>query len=489
VNCSSREDSSSKLIGFTITGCGGNNEAGVRCYQGSPYIAHNLIIDNNCRAVIMYESKSILLHNEIHDSPSIPGDAIDASTSGPRIEYNYIYGTYPNNSAIAIGWSHPVDTLETVISKNVIIGYIGGGFLEGGPQHTINNNLLIAPMNVIDLFNIGADSGLSITNNTLIGGGIWIQGGPGPHIRNNIIVFANTGIEIWSGYASIAYNNIWECATSYNGIPDQTGVRGNISANPLFVHDIDYHLLPSSPCIDAGDPNSEYSDEPEPNGWRINMGAYGGTIEATNSVPVISVDPEILEFGNVQPGSSAQLSLGIYNIGHDTLSIIKIKSSNTAFTTDFTQELRLISPTEHLNVIVTFTPTDTSGYFDSLVIYNNDITKIIGLKGGNITGIGEETTQYTTNNKFILFQNFPNPFNPFTNIRYHLSNPSRVVLKIYNTLGQEIRTLVNNTQIGGNKTVIWDGKDNDGYRVNSGIYIYRIQVNNIIRSKKMLLLK
>ncbi len=61
--------------------------------------------------------------------------------------------------------------------------------------------------------------------------------------------------------------------------------EGNIDADPLFTDIIngDFHLLAGSPCIDAGDPGSEFALEPEPNGGRINMGAYGGTPQASLS--------------------------------------------------------------------------------------------------------------------------------------------------------------------------------------------------------------
>jgi hypothetical protein len=75
---------------------------------------------------------------------------------------------------------------------------------------------------------------------------------------------------------------------SYSCFPGATGT-GNISFDPMFVDAVggDYHLLPESPCIDAGDPASDYSHEPWPNGSRIDMGAYGNTIEAALSGNVL----------------------------------------------------------------------------------------------------------------------------------------------------------------------------------------------------------
>jgi len=86
---------------------------------------------------------------------------------------------------------------------------------------------------------------------------------------------------------------------------------------------------------------------------------------------------------------------------------------------------------------------------------------------------------------FTLEQNYPNPFNPATTIRYQLSKTTQVVLKIYNTFGQEVRTLVNARQPAGVNAVVWDGRDESGKEVSSGIYIYRLQAGESIQSRKL----
>lgn len=88
-----------------------------------------------------------------------------------------------------------------------------------------------------------------------------------------------------------------------------------------------------------------------------------------------------------------------------------------------------------------------------------------------------------------LMQNYPNPFNPTTTLRYGLKEDVQVSLKIYNVLGQEVRTLVNEKQSAGFKSVLWDGKNNEGAQVQSGIYIYRIVAGNYVKAKKMMLVK
>lgn len=90
---------------------------------------------------------------------------------------------------------------------------------------------------------------------------------------------------------------------------------------------------------------------------------------------------------------------------------------------------------------------------------------------------------------FPLSQNYPNPFNATTRIEFQLDRSSHVCLKIYNVLGQEMRTLINENLIGGNHAVVWDGKDDSGTAAGSGVYFYRIQIDRDIVSKKMLILR
>ena len=91
--------------------------------------------------------------------------------------------------------------------------------------------------------------------------------------------------------------------------------------------------------------------------------------------------------------------------------------------------------------------------------------------------------------KFEVLQNYPNPFNPTTTIKYSLPSSSKVTIKIYNVLGQEVKTLVNNFQAAGNHRVTWNGDDNLGKRVSSGAYIYRVTAGSNMSTKKLILLK
>jgi hypothetical protein len=90
-------------------------------------------------------------------------------------------------------------------------------------------------------------------------------------------------------------------------------------------------------------------------------------------------------------------------------------------------------------------------------------------------------------NGFALYRNYPNPFNPATRIRYELFLKGRVVLKIMNLLGQEVRTLVDAEQPPGFREVVWDGRNNRGQRAPSGVYLYELKVRDFAMIRKMVL--
>ena len=83
-----------------------------------------------------------------------------------------------------------------------------------------------------------------------------------------------------------------------------------------------------------------------------------------------------------------------------------------------------------------------------------------------------------------LFQNYPNPFNPWTKIKYQLRNAGRTIIKVYNTAGQEIETLINKHQPAGEYEINWQPKG-----LSSGIYFYRLKSGKYIKTKKLILLK
>jgi hypothetical protein len=90
---------------------------------------------------------------------------------------------------------------------------------------------------------------------------------------------------------------------------------------------------------------------------------------------------------------------------------------------------------------------------------------------------------------FVLDQNYPNPFNPITTIKFALPEPSSVRLEVYNLLGQRVTTLIDKELPAGDYTTVWQGTDDAGQEVASGMYFYRIEAGKYKASKKMMLLK
>ncbi|MFH1336992.1 MAG: FlgD immunoglobulin-like domain containing protein, partial [Candidatus Zixiibacteriota bacterium] len=90
---------------------------------------------------------------------------------------------------------------------------------------------------------------------------------------------------------------------------------------------------------------------------------------------------------------------------------------------------------------------------------------------------------------FSMKQNFPNPFNSETVIEYSLPRESQIKITIYNLLGQKVKTLINGKSPAGRQEVSWDGKNNRGEAVSSGIYFYRMEADEFTQIKKMVFLK
>ncbi|HEY3296470.1 MAG TPA: S8 family serine peptidase [bacterium] len=111
-----------------------------------------------------------------------------------------------------------------------------------------------------------------------------------------------------------------------------------------------------------------------------------------------------------------------------------------------------------------------------LSMVNRAMESLLGLHTGQ--RVSDIPTDYT------LYQNYPNPFNPVTEIRFDLPEAARVELKVFNTLGQLVTTLVSETRPAGSYTAMWDGKD-----VAAGMYIYQLKAGNFTDAKKMVLIK
>jgi len=128
--------------------------------------------------------------------------------------------------------------------------------------------------------------------------------------------------------------------------------------------------------------------------------------------------------------------------------------------------------------------TDIVSYDSALIDLNQNLQ--ITFTPSGVTNIIEKKI---TPNNYSLGQNFPNPFNPETKIKYELSENTDVVLTIFDINGRVVRILVKDNESAGEKIVTWDGKDTSGRLMSSGIYFYRLEAGQYTSTKRMVLLK
>jgi hypothetical protein len=122
------------------------------------------------------------------------------------------------------------------------------------------------------------------------------------------------------------------------------------------------------------------------------------------------------------------------------------------------------------------------------------LTGLAFAETGVINDVQEDENNNTVPTDFALSQNYPNPFNPSTSIEFSVPVNSDVTIRIYNLLGQVVTTLVNEEVSAGHYSTVWNGADDNGFQVSSGIYFYEMKANGnngtaYSQMKKMILLK
>jgi hypothetical protein len=145
---------------------------------------------------------------------------------------------------------------------------------------------------------------------------------------------------------------------------------------------------------------------------------------------------------------------------------------------DYIYEFNSGSNTEVYMVIGTYVDNVVTWRLDGFTAY-----KAVSL------GTAIDETRDLVPSEHVLSQNYPNPFNPTTQIDFMLSNSENVKLVIYDVTGSKVRTLANEPRNLGKNTVIWDGRNDQGMEVPSGVYFYTLDAGKYSETKKMILLK
>ncbi|WP_457566555.1 family 10 glycosylhydrolase [Caldithrix abyssi] len=164
-------------------------------------------------------------------------------------------------------------------------------------------------------------------------------------------------------------------------------------------------------------------------------------------------------------------------------AILKYKGASTANIAGIVFEGTFPGGSAEGKLVNLGVPFETIYYADKR---DSLLNKIFDFFEGKITAVPSE---HLSPLAFTLEQNFPNPFNPSTTIRYSLKEAAPVTLEIFNTLGQRVRLLVQAKQTRGAYQVQWDGTNEAGKAVPSGVYIYRLKAKDFTASKRMLLIR
>jgi hypothetical protein len=311
--------------------------------------------------------------------------------------------------------------------------------------------------------------------------------GPLPVITNSII-YNEYGVMCGGDTCTVMYSNV---SGGYEG-------EGNIDADPLFCNTDsgDYSLAENSPCVGTGE-----------NG--ANMGAFGVGCgiqvdwDFSLSEPVI----EVMGTDNVwNPGDTISVEMDFCNntdVAHNWYPGVTIESDSSLtslhsghiwFYAMVADECHTISWGAIANTsVISDTVVTFSAYPEALNCQNQPEYCIDGdtltFEVPIVVQVVSAVTESFAPEQFSLHQNYPNPFNPVTTLRYDLPENSLVNITIYDMMGREVKTIVNQTQDAGYRSVVWDATNDYGKPVSAGIYLYQIQAGEHISTKKMVLLK
>jgi hypothetical protein len=133
--------------------------------------------------------------------------------------------------------------------------------------------------------------------------------------------------------------------------------------------------------------------------------------------------------------------------------------------------------------------TATAGDWTDMSGYREDLALRARCSQSLVVSADDDLDDEIVPSDFALGNNYPNPFNPRTQIEYSIGSESHVTVAVYNILGQHISTIVDETKKPGEYMVEWDATDDSGEPVSTGIYVYRIQAGDFSDTKKMLLLR
>lgn len=487
------ETSSAILDGFTIRIA--ENASAIEITGSSPTIINNIISNCNRSGLIAEGGAFPEIRNNVFIANDAPGGGgVYCTEADIILDGNEFLGnTVTNNGGGVYLWQSNQSIIHhNIFSQNYAHSYGGGLCLNQCSGIEVYNNTVA----------------FNSTDQQLHGGGISVYYSQNCLIYNNI-VSENMGEGIFqSGYTTsdAAYNDVWNNDDDYYGI--EPG-EGSISQDPLFEGGVpySYYLMPDSPCIDSGDPDSPA----DPDGSTADMGAlpydHGpGKIfdiaEITGfegqpvTVPIVASgfdDTEIsgLEFHIIYDHSELQFESAesghlndiLFNDDGENINIVWDDILNPVIFPDSSIVVEL-----QFSVIGVIGDTCDISWQDNneLVDPSGEVIDRIGFFDGNvaieeISGVGHDDA---LPEGYYIRRNYPNPFNGSTVFEFAAAQDSRVIIEIFDITGRRVGLPVDKVYRAGEYKSSWESGI-----FPSGIYLYQITVGGYVRSGKMTLLK
>lgn len=474
------EDSTTVLDGFTIIGGTGTKYLFPYGNGAAPY--------QEGAGIVMHYSSAIIKNNIIRNNTMVPQPGVSNGGGG----------------GIASMYGNPTIINNTILSNNA--GYAGGIVLNwsGGKirNNIVYHNTAGSPYGGggIMVWKVPKNSAF-VENNTIVGntsqakaGGIILNLADGssiPVIANNI-VYGNK-------QASGSQFELAQYGT-YNNVEDYSS--GTNFSTYAEMMDSSFQLSSSSPCIDAGDPAIGYNDPEDPGNAgkallpskgsvRNDIGAFGGA--STYSLPSFIIHDIKTSRNTISlsctTGQQTSAGLALFNMSSRRFLIDSVSLSNgSAFSTSKNYAGQSVNLFRSDSIIVLFQPTMNGTYYDTIRIFHGSVgvtnpmlITVTGTSSGGSTDVQQEKL---INHKFQLFQNFPNPFNPSTEIKFSVETFGDTSLRIYDILGKEVATLVNERKPAGSYQVTWNAS-----AYSSGVYFCKLTTGERCQTRKLLLFK
>jgi hypothetical protein len=479
-----------------------NRGGAIEAWTAGVIMNYVRIIGNSaghCGGIYAEDYSNFYLNNCIISSNSSNGDGggFDFVSSILTINNSIVDSNSSKDGAGINSWNARVVLQSVIFIDNIATGNGGAiNFYSSGQNSSSFNSIKV------------------VKNRAINGGGIYINNGWTPLIINSIIaqnIANNNGGGIY-GYINLsktsivsnkAFNKGGAVLIAYESNIDKCTIANNITQNivgGIYIENTYYitNQFSNSNFINNGwgiyNLINSFIAGAISNYWGSNVGPYHpiqnttGDGDSVNSY--VNVTPWLIEPNTEAPPPPVQ-NLMIQNISDTSILLIwngslisDLAGYKIYYDTDksgypYSNVIDIINDTSYTIkglttgqiYYITVTTYDIDG---NESWYSNEVS-------GTITDIAEEIEIISV---YKLTQNYPNPFNPTTTISYSLTNNSLVQLKIFNILGQEVATLVNEEKPIGKYEINFNASN-----LSSGVYFYKIQTGDFVQTKKMILLK